>query len=163
MSAIPVWSLVALSNTGKTTFLEKLIPALRDLGLTVGVIKHDAHDFELDYEGKDTYRLSRAGAVVTAILSDTQFALREARALSPEEAVARITGVDLILTEGFKQGPWPKLALCRAGSSPAVPLEGCAALITDVPPANCSIPLFFIDDPRPLALWLAEHSKEAIL
>lgn len=62
MPAIPVWSLVALSNTGKTTFLEKLIPALRVLGLSVGVVKHDSHDFELDHEGKDTFRLSQAGA-----------------------------------------------------------------------------------------------------
>ncbi len=160
MPAIPVWSLVALSNTGKTTFLEKLIPALRVLGLSVGVVKHDSHDFELDHEGKDTFRLSQAGAEVTAILSDTQFALRQRGALSPEEAVARVTGVDLILTEGFKHGPWPKLALCRAGSAPAVPLENCAALITDTPPASCPIPVFFIDDPTPLALWLAGQCKE---
>lgn len=162
MSAIPVWSLVALSNTGKTTYLEKLIPALNALELTVGVVKHDAHDFELDREGKDTFRLSRSGAAVTAILSDSQFALREKRSLSPEQAVARVTGVDLILTEGFKQGPWPKLALCRAGSAPAVPLDRCAALITDAPTADCPIPFFPIDDPKPLALWLAGQCKEAI-
>ena len=67
MPNIPVWSLVAQSNTGKTTYLEKLIPALGRLGLTVGVVKHDAHDFEIDYEGKDSWRLSRAGAEVTAV------------------------------------------------------------------------------------------------
>lgn len=161
MSAVPVWSLVALSNTGKTTFLEKLIPALNALGLTVGVVKHDAHDFEWDREGKDTQRLSRAGAAVTAILSDTQFALREPRPLSPEEVVARVTGVDLVLTEGFKRGPWPKLALCRAGSPPAVPLARCAALVTDTPPGEgCPVPCFPIDDPVPLARWLAERCKE---
>lgn len=160
MSSIPVWSLVALSNTGKTTFLERLIPALRAMGLSAGVVKHDAHDFELDHEGKDTFRLSQAGAEVTAILSNTQFALLEKRNLSPEEAVARVTGVDLILTEGFKNGPWPKLALCREGSVPAVPLERCAALITDAPCADCPIPLFPIDDPKPLALWLAGQCKE---
>lgn len=155
MPNVPVWSLVAQSNTGKTTYLEKLIPALGRLGLTVGVVKHDAHDFEIDYEGKDSWRLSRAGAEVTAVVSSTQAAFVERRPLSPEEAVGRVRGVDLILTEGFKHGPWPKLAFCRAGRGPVVPLEECAALITDAPPEDCPVPLFPTEEPEPLALWLA--------
>ncbi|MDD5938103.1 MAG: molybdopterin-guanine dinucleotide biosynthesis protein B [Clostridiales bacterium] len=160
MPEIPVWSLVALSHTGKTTFLERLIPALGELGLSVGVVKHDAHGFQMDYPGKDSNRLTQAGAAVTAVVSPARAAFLENRPLSPEEAVGRIRGVDLILTEGFKTGPWPKLALCRAGSAPAVPLERCAALVTDAPPEDCPVPVFPIQDPMPLARWLARQRKE---
>ncbi|MBR2328291.1 MAG: molybdopterin-guanine dinucleotide biosynthesis protein B, partial [Clostridia bacterium] len=74
---IPTYALVAFSNSGKTTFLEKLIPALKSRGLRVAVIKHDGHDFQLDKEGKDSWRITQAGADVTAIVSKTHAAIME--------------------------------------------------------------------------------------
>ena len=66
---IPTYALVAFSNSGKTTFLEKLIPALKSRGLRVAVIKHDGHDFQLDKEGKDSWRITQAGAdVLNAVI-----------------------------------------------------------------------------------------------
>lgn len=161
MDGIPVYSLVAWSGTGKTTYLEGLIPALKALGLTVGVVKHDGHDFEIDHPGKDSWRYAQAGAAVTAVVSYAKAAFVEHRPLTPEEAVTRVTGVDLILTEGFKNGPWPKLALCRAGHPPAV--EDCVALITDGSVENGPVPTFSIHDPVPLARWLAGQVKERII
>jgi molybdopterin-guanine dinucleotide biosynthesis protein B len=70
-----VFSFVARSGTGKTTFLEKLIPALARLGLRVMVIKHDVHGFEVDKEGKDTWRLRQAGAAKVLISGAGQMAL----------------------------------------------------------------------------------------
>ena len=124
---IPVFSLVAWSGTGKTSFLEQLIPCLRDLGLTAAVVKHDGHDeFAMDREGTDSDRLRKAGAEITAVFSDRRGAVLYHRPVSPEEFVEQIQGVDLILTEGFKKEKWPKILLYRRGCGkwPADPALG---------------------------------------
>lgn len=64
---IPVLTFTAYSNTGKTTYLEKLIPCLKSAGLRIAVIKHDAHDFQADIEGKDSWRFAQAGADIVAV------------------------------------------------------------------------------------------------
>lgn len=153
---IPIFSLVAYSGTGKTTFLEKLIPELKRRGLRVAVVKHDGHDFQMDQPGKDTWRMTQAGADVTAILSDTHAAVLENRPLSPEEMIARIQDVDLILTEGFKHGPWPKILLCRQGAgAPPIPPETCWAVVSEVEgPEAC--PRFDLEDAGGLAELLAK-------
>ena len=93
--SIPVFSFVAFSGTGKTTFLEKLIPQLKARGLRVAVYKHDAHEFEIDKKGKDSWRFTAAGADVTVISSNTKAAVMENRYVSPEELVPEI----LLVTE----------------------------------------------------------------
>ena len=70
-SAAAVYSLIAWSDTGKTTYLENLIPALKKRGVRVAVIKHDGHDFDIDHEGTDSDRFTRAGADVSGIFSDS--------------------------------------------------------------------------------------------
>ncbi len=120
-----VYSFVAWSGTGKTTLLEKLIPILTAKGLRVGVIKHDAHDFQVDKPGKDSYRLSQAGAAVTVISSQTHAAVMENRPLAMQQLLDRMTDVDIILTEGYKHGPWKKIGLERAQTGKRVPpIEG---------------------------------------
>jgi molybdopterin-guanine dinucleotide biosynthesis protein MobB len=135
MSFIPVYSIVAYSNTGKTTLLEKLIPELKRRGFRAAVIKHDAHEFEIDHEGKDSWRLTKAGAEVTVIASQTKAAVMENRFVPIEELIDRIRDVDVILTEGYKHGPWPKIALQRSENGKPLPLppEECVAIMTDVP------------------------------
>mgnify|MGYP000193464349 CR=1 FL=1 len=66
---IPVYSVVGILEAAKLLFLEKLIPELKKRGLRVAVVKHDAHEFEIDREGKDSYRLTAAGADVTGLIS----------------------------------------------------------------------------------------------
>lgn len=111
----PVITFAARSGTGKTTFLEKLIPELKAQGLTLAVIKHDAHRFEIDYPGKDTYRMSQAGADIVAISSGEKLALIEKRSqeLELDAVIARLPKVDLILTEGYKQNSYPKIEIYR--------------------------------------------------
>lgn len=135
MSNIPVYSFVAFSNTGKTTVLEKLIPELKSRGLRVAVIKHDAHEFDIDHEGKDSWRFTKAGADITVVASGTKAAIMENRYVPIEELISRIKDVDIILTEGYKQGPWPKIALQRLENNKPLPLpvEDCLAIMTDVP------------------------------
>lgn len=151
---IPVYSVIAFSNTGKTTMLEKLIPELKRRGLRVAVVKHDAHEFEIDRPGKDSWRLTKAGAEVTAIASQTKAAVMENRFIPIEEIIARIENVDIILTEGYKHGPWPKIALCRGGNGKPLPLEPdqCLAVMTDVPlEAETQTPVLGLDDISQLA------------
>ena len=62
MQTIPIFAFSAWSGTGKTTILEQLIPLLKQRGLRIAVLKHDAHDFEIDREGKESWRFSHAGA-----------------------------------------------------------------------------------------------------
>lgn len=133
--AIPVYSFVAYSNTGKTTFLEKLIPVLKKQGLKVAVYKHDAHEFEIDKPGKDSWRMTKAGADVTLISSGTKAVIMENRFVSPEKLVEKIEGVDLIITEGYKAGPWKKIAMRRKANGQDFPIspEECFAVVTDTP------------------------------
>ena len=124
MSLIPVYSIVAYSNTGKTTLLEKLIPELKSRGFRTAVIKHDAHEFEIDREGKDSWRLTKAGAEVTVVASKTKAVIMENRFEPIEELIDRIRDVDIIRTEGYKHGPWPKIALQRSEAAAAAAPAG---------------------------------------
>lgn len=153
MAQVLIYTFAAFSGAGKTTYLERLIPALKARGLRVGVVKHHGHDTPLDQEGKDSWRFAAAGADVTAVVAPRQAAFIENRGLDPEEAVARIRDVDLILTEGYKHGPWPKIAICRGEGERAIPPDVCVAVVSDVPMV-CGIPVFPLNDPQPMAEWL---------
>jgi molybdopterin-guanine dinucleotide biosynthesis protein MobB len=114
----PVVSIVAKSGTGKTTLLEKLIGELKRRGYTVGAIKHDAHKFEIDREGKDSWRLTQAGADTMLITSPAKVALvkQNRDGIEPPlaEAVATYCGdLDIVLTEGFKKSSMPKIEVHR--------------------------------------------------
>ena len=148
----PVFIFAAYSNVGKTTYLERLIPHLKEAGLRVGVVKHDAHDFQLDIQGKDTWRFAAAGADAVAIASATHFACFRQSAPSLDEILAQFTDVDLILVEGFKQALYPKIALFRSDSGKPMAADpaACVAVVTDTP-IETSCPCFPLDDPKPLA------------
>ena len=105
-----VISVVAKSGSGKTTLLEKVIRSLKEKGIRLAVVKHDAHSFEMDKPGKDTWRHAQAGADIVSISSPEKFALIEKRdrELTLDEIVERIDGVDLIITEGFKRQNKPR-------------------------------------------------------
>ncbi|MDI6725639.1 MAG: molybdopterin-guanine dinucleotide biosynthesis protein B [Smithellaceae bacterium] len=113
---IPIVSIVGKSDSGKTTLLEKLIRELCRRGYRVATIKHDVHGFEIDHEGKDSWRHKRAGARMTIISSPQRVALIEDVEKDHEIAELRdryIRGVDLILTEGYKRNPHPKIEVFR--------------------------------------------------
>ena len=167
---VPVFSFVARSGTGKTTFLEKLIPALGRLGFRVMVIKHDVHGFEVDKEGKDTWRLQKAGAAKVLIANAGQMALmgKMDGEIPLGELVARYSAdVDLVVTEGYRRSGMPKILVARSGSAQACDPSGLEvseviAAVTDAPlaldPSILQLPL---DDPAPCAELLAARVKRA--
>lgn len=120
-------SFVAKSGTGKTTLLEKIIPILKERDYRVGVIKHDAHRFEIDHPGKDSHRLASAGTDTMLIASPEKLALVKKHAASPpiEELLATyFTDVDIVLAEGFKHGSLLKIELHRKERSPTLICRG---------------------------------------
>jgi molybdopterin-guanine dinucleotide biosynthesis protein B len=113
----PIISIVGKSNSGKTTLIEKLIPELVKKGYRVATIKHNVHGFEIDHEGKDSWRHKKAGAHITVISSSYQIALVEDvdHDHSLEEIRNKyIKDADIILAEGYKGNPFPKIEVFRS-------------------------------------------------
>ena len=114
---IPIVSIVGKSNSGKTTLLEIIIADLVGRGYRVATIKHNRHGFNIDHEGKDSYRHKKAGAHTTIVSSPHQLALISDvdHDHSFEEIRDKfITDADIILTEGFKVNDYPKIEVFRA-------------------------------------------------
>ena len=158
---IPYVSFSAKSGTGKTTYLEKLVACLKERGLRIALIKHDAHGFELDQPGKDSYRLRKAG-VDTMILcgSDQTARLENHTAGEPSlhQLISSVKDADLILIEGYKFGSQPKIQLLRRGyhETPVGNLENTIAYVADFPydPTPENLPVFDITEPMKLAEFL---------
>ena len=156
---IPVISIVGHSDSGKTTFLEKLIPVLTSKGCRVATIKHHVHDFQTDREGKDSYRHKKAGALISMIASPRKIALVQDldRELTVEEIVSRyVRGVDLVITEGYKREEWPKIEVYRTGKGKK-PVSGAdaslMALVADKR-VNADVPVFLWDDAEGVAEFI---------
>jgi len=118
---IPIISIVGRSNTGKTTLIEKLVPEFSRRGYRVATIKHAARGFEIDREGKDSWRHKKAGAYKTILISPTELALMEVfeREYSVEELVdLYIKDADVILLEGHKNNPYPRVEVLRKDVEP---------------------------------------------
>jgi len=152
MTKIPAISIMGWSGSGKTTLIEKLIPILRARGLSVGVLKHDGHHFDMDREGKDTWRFGQAGAEVVAIASPDCAAVLEYRHLELTDMLDRMLDVDLILVEGYKSSALPRIGVHRQASGKPL-FENPAnllALVTDAP-IKTETPVFGLDDVEELA------------
>jgi molybdopterin-guanine dinucleotide biosynthesis protein B len=112
-----VFGLAGWSGSGKTTLLAALIPEFVGRGVTVSTIKHAHHEFDIDQPGKDSWRHRQAGATEVMVASSRRFALMHELRAEPEpsldELVARMAPVDLLLVEGFKRDPHPKLEVHR--------------------------------------------------
>lgn len=107
-----------IKNSGKTTFLEKLVKELTERSYRVAVIKHDGHEFQSDREGTDTYRMQQAGAYGTCIFSKGQWQLiKREQGMSAERLADFFPEADFILIEGMKNSPYPKFELVRKGIS----------------------------------------------
>ena len=134
----PIISIVGKSDAGKTTLLEELIAELGRRDYKVAVIKHSNEDVEYDTANKDTWRFSQAGSQVSAISSTQNLAVfkKLERDIRPEELSCIIGGdCDLILTEGFKQGNYPKIEVHRKelGSDLVSSPQQLIAVVTDEP------------------------------
>ncbi|MBF7053145.1 molybdopterin-guanine dinucleotide biosynthesis protein B [Halomonas sp. KAO] len=116
---LPLLGIAAWSGTGKTTLLEALLPRLSERGLRVAVVKHAHHTFDVDQPGKDSHRLRQAGASPMLVASRERLALmmetpnQEEADLQALLAMVATQRPDLVLVEGFKAWPLPKLELHR--------------------------------------------------
>lgn len=161
MNKIPLICVVGRSNVGKTTLLEKLIPALKRRGYRVATIKHHSHPgFQMDQPGKDTWRHAQAGSdhVVIAAPDKVASIRRVEQEPTLDELAALITDVDIILTEGYKRSDKLKIEVVRAERSPE-PIctpEELVALATDVP-VPLEVPQFGLEDAEGLAGLLEER------
>jgi len=158
-------SFVAKSGTGKTTLLEKVIAELKLRGYRVGVIKHDAHQFEIDHPGKDSHRLTAAGADTMLISSPEKLAIVKKHAESPpiEELIATYFGdMDLILTEGFKKSGLPKIEVHRKERSATLLCRGeqhdpsLLAVASDEP-LELDVPVLDLNDPVKVADFVEKN------
>ncbi|WP_300258746.1 molybdopterin-guanine dinucleotide biosynthesis protein B [Clostridium sp.] len=124
------------SNTGKTVLIEGLIKELKNRGYTVATIKHDVHGFDIDKEGKDTWRHRKAGAEVVIISSSKRMALiREVQEeISLEELIKQVEDFDFIIIEGYKKSDYRKLEIYRQGVSRNIitPKEKLIGVASDV-------------------------------
>lgn len=160
----PVVSIVAQhSNSGKTTLLEKLLREAKKRSWRVAVVKHDAHEFDMDKPGKDSWRFAQAGADVVAISSPHKMAILENRELERtlDEVLERLPDdVNLIFTEGYKHGSKPKIEVFRSEVHQALfcKPEELIAIASDVK-FEVGVPCFELDDAVGICDFLAEKYK----
>lgn len=110
----PILCIVGQSGSGKTTLIEHLVTGLTQRGYRVGTIKHHSHDdFEIDYEGKDTWRHAKAGAKTVSISSPTMFAVikRVDQELALDEIASYMTDRDIILADGYTSSDKPRIII----------------------------------------------------
>src|SRR5258708_19635934 len=112
-----IFGLAGWSGSGKTTLLAAIIPELAARGLSVSTIKHAHHDFDIDRPGKDSWRHRQAGAREVMVASARRWALmhelRDSAEPSLDELVAHLSPADLVIVEGYKRHPHPKLEVHR--------------------------------------------------
>ena len=143
-------------NAGKTTLLEKLIPALARRWIRAAVIKHDGHRFAPDREGTDTYRMLAAGAVGAAVFDAEKFQLVRCAPVTERELADFFPEAELILLEGFKGSNGPKIEVLRGGEPVSDP-QTRLALVTDDRVRDPGVPVFSPEDIEPLADFLASY------
>ena len=152
-------AIVGKSDSGKTTLIERLIPELGKLGMRVGTVKHDAHGFDIDHPGKDSWRHGQAGAEAYAIASPDRLAfIATLDQEMPLTAIARrfFAGFDLVVAEGYKRTAPHRVELFRRGAGHAEPLcapDEIVALVTDAGIEHAH--RFGLEDAEGLARFLA--------
>ncbi len=160
----PLVCFVGRKKSGKTTFLEKLVPELRSLGLEVACIKHDVHGFSADRKGTDSWRLARAGAGQVVLSGPKAAAVflggeRERPLAELMEMVE--PGVDIVLAEGYKKRCADKIEVLRGGrgGKPVCREEELLAVISGRPDPVDGIPAFAPDDAAGVARFLVDRYR----
>ena len=155
---------VGHSGSGKTTFVEKLLPELVSRGFKVGWIKHAHHKVELDTEGKDSWRYKNAGAALSMLVTTTalQLVADAVDRREPLQLAERFLGeADMVLAEGFSHAAGPKIEVLRRanGKPPRCALEdGLIAIVTDCPEVYPELPHFALDDTAGVAEFLLSRA-----
>ena len=145
--------LAGWSGSGKTTLVTGVIPVLTRRGLKVATVKHAHHEFDTDQRGKDSWLHRQAGASEVAIVSSRRWAIVHELGGDPEPPLAdilsKLSPVDLVIVEGFKRHPHPKLEVFRTavGKPLLHPDDDCiVAVATDAPLPQAEVPVLMLDD-----------------
>jgi molybdopterin-guanine dinucleotide biosynthesis protein B len=159
-----IFGLAGWSGSGKTTLTSRLLPELIGRGVTVSTMKHAHHSFDIDQPGKDSYVHRMAGASEVLVAAASRWALmhehRGAAEPSAAELIRHMTPVDLLLIEGFKGEPHPKLEVYRrANGKPLLHPDDphIVAVASDVPLPDSRLPIISIDDIAAIADFIIRH------
>jgi molybdopterin-guanine dinucleotide biosynthesis protein B len=159
---IPIVSIVGKSDSGKTTLIERLIPEIKRRGYRIATVKHDTHSFEIDSEGKDSYRHKKAGAAISLISSPEKVAVIADvdRDMNLSELRDQfVSNVDLIISEGYYRDSQPKIEVFREAAH-GEPLcqkdDNLVAFVSDVP-FDRGVPCFGLDEIERIADFIEER------
>ena len=159
MSGANVFGVTGWKNAGKTTLTERLVAEFVRRGWRVATVKHAHHTVDIDHPGTDSFRHRAAGATEVALVGGQRYAImREQAEPSLAEVLARLAPADLVLIEGYKREPHPKIEV-RAGDVPSLAANDPAivAIAADTPPAETGLPWFRRDDIAAIADLIASR------
>ena len=152
-------SIVGRSQSGKTTLIEKLIPELKKRGYKIGTIKHSHHTFDIDKSGKDSSRHKDAGAEAVIVASPGKIAMiKNEESESPDNLLKYFDNVDLVITEGYKKEPKPKIEVVRSARHSEIFCKNDPNLMAVVTDANMQldVPVFGLDNVVDLADFIED-------
>jgi len=158
-----IFGISGYSNSGKTTLIERLVPLFAVGGLRVSLIKHAHHGFDVDHPGKDSYRHRHAGCGEVLVTSSVRWALMHELRGAPEptlqDLVKRIAPCDLLLIEGYKREPIPKLEVYRStlGEPLMFPQDPRIIAIASDRKVDTALPQFSIDDVQAIAAFIRQQ------
>ena len=164
MSGHKIIGICGFKNSGKTTLIEKLVADLTAKGYRVSTVKHAHHDFDIDHEGRDSFRHRKAGAAEVAVISHQRMAILsefrgdELPALT--EVLARLQPCDVVIVEGYKRDSHAKIEMRNVDSDNAALAEGdstIVAIAANGPVAYAQVPVFARDDVERLSLFIIDH------
>ena len=162
-----VFGIAGYSNSGKTTLIEKLIPVFNRRGLRVSVIKHAHHGFDLDRPGKDSWRHREAGATEVMMLSSDRWVLmhelRGAEEPSLDQQLAVLSPCDVVLIEGFKAAPVPKIGVHRPshGKPPIYPDNPFVVAVATDAELELGLPRLDLNDPEAISDFILSYQESA--
>lgn len=159
MTAPRIFGIAGWKNSGKTGLAVRLVTELTARGYRISTIKHAHHDFDIDKVGADSFRHREAGAHEVTIVSGTRFAIMHELRGAPEptlpEVLARLAPCDIVLIEGYKREPVPKIEARRLDAMKREPLAPAdphiVAIAADHPVPDTALPVFDLDDTKAIA------------
>ena len=156
-------------NSGKTTLVEKLVRHLTEQGFKISTVKHAHHDFDIDHEGRDSFRHRKAGATEVAVISQNRFAimneLRGAEPPSLDQVLEKLSPCELVIVEGYKRDTHDKIEVRNlqlshpdlARVDPTI-----IAIASNGEISNSTVPVFNRDDVSNLAEFIIRHTGMAV-
>jgi molybdopterin-guanine dinucleotide biosynthesis protein B len=159
-----IFGFAGWSGSGKTTLIEKLIPLFTARGISVSLLKHAHHTFEIDQPGKDSFRHRKAGCTEVLVTSSRRWALIHELRGAPEPGlqalIERMSPCDLLLVEGFKREAIPKLEVYRAevGEPLIHPNDANVVAIASDARVDTALPKFDLNAPDAIAAFILRYT-----